>query len=771
MASISKEAKIVVNDFLYGKKGNGFANNFEWNFKSKYVLITSLYAQQPNVNKEILDILQEYNKNLADLGFGKEDIKILQDEYAAVIEYCCHFFENNGGAISSEYLFTEPISLTEFIVELLKGNNDIENKRIYLPFAGLANIATLLPNNEFTGSEISAKAWAFSNIRLSANNLRSDIKLGNSFSEIESDSQKYDYIVMTPPWGYEDANVATTIKKMIENNLQEKGELYAVLPKTFCVGKQWQELRSYLINNKCLEAIITLPAIFSPITEMDACLICVDKTELQNIAFINASSNFFVANNDYQNGSFSNILKYRSIMDVISSSDENYMIVEPYNMIGENVFLLPAYQLEYYNENVRKIADLVDEVTLKDVEFAERPSVATKELSSNYWNCLIEQTELPQRRCSHILETDCALAGFVGGKFKVGKINGLSSTNPIGVRQRIIPFCLKTNLLSEDFLFRCLLSEEMSRQVEMLSITELGERDFLNLHIIVPSLDEQNRLCKEDARQSFSEADKKIKSSADEFRRDIHMKKHAIGQTIFNLNNWWKVLQRARKEGNGIVDDNAIIGNTQKIAVKDIYNNLQQAIGQLQEQINRFDRGNGLVVETFALTDFIEDYIEKHSSPLFKYDYDASSHRHPHTITIYDEVMAEAGEPFEWVTFSPEALTIVFDNIISNACSHGFEGREPNQNVVKIELDMDGENYVITISNNGKPVQSDVTEEDVFTYNKSTQIGKNHYGIGGYEVKRLMQEFDGDAEFVSQPNNAYPVAYKLTFYNTNMDSL
>jgi hypothetical protein len=66
------------------------------------------------------------------------------------------------------------------------------------------------------------------------------------------------------------------------------------------------------------------------------------------------------------------------------------------------------------------------------------------------------------------------------------------------------------------------------------------------------------------------------------------------------------------------------------------------------------------------------------------------------------------------------------------------------------------------------PVSQNVTPEYVFTYNRSTQNGKNHYGIGGYEVKHLMQEFDGDAEFISQPDVEFPVKYKLIFHNTGI---
>ena len=115
----------------------------------------------------------------------------------------------------------------------------------------------------------------------------------------------------------------------------------------------------------------------------------------------------------------------------------------------------------------------------------------------------------------------------------------------------------------------------------------------------------------------------------------------------------------------------------------------------------------------------------------------------------------------------------IFDNIVSNACCHGFDGREdePNRNIIKIELSTEGTDHIISISNNGKPVSEIVTEDYVFTYNSSTQNGKNHFGIGGYEVKRFMKEFDGDAEFISRPEDRFPVVYRLVFHNTNIQSI
>ncbi len=67
---------------------------------------------------------------------------------------------------------------------------------------------------------------------------------------------------------------------------------------------------------------------------------------------------------------------------------------------------------------------------------------------------------------------------------------------------------------------------------------------------------------------------------------------------------------------------------------------------------------------------------------------------------------------------------MVFDNIINNACSHGFENKASEKNIVKIEIQMDNGLPYIVISNNGNPVHEKISSEDVFTYGRLPKVGK-----------------------------------------------
>lgn len=370
--------------------------------------------------------------------------------------------------------------------------------------------------------------------------------------------------------------------------------------------------------------------------------------------------------------------------------------------------------------------------------------------------------------------TDSLLIGFIGGKFKVGRVHGISKNTPIALRHEVIAIQLKSNIVTEDYLLRCIMSEETELQARKMStgaiISRLSQQDILSICIVVPKLlSQQENLCKDDTRSSLTESDRKLLESAESFRRDIHMKKHAIGQTIFNLNNWMKVLQRARRDGNGIVDDNAIVGTIHKTKVSDIYTNLQSIMQELQAKIAKLDSGYGMQSQDISLVDFIEEYIRKNQSPVFQYIFDSMAHRATQTILDEDgDVVLKEGDALEYINFPIEAMTIIFDNIINNACSHGFENAANPKNKVKIDILSEGENYIVTISNNGNPLATGYDSENVLTYGVSSKEGHGHYGIGGYEVRKLMREFNGEAELISCPNDEFCITYKLIFKNTSI---
>ena len=426
-------------------------------------------------------------------------------------------------------------------------------------------------------------------------------------------------------------------------------------------------------------------------------------------------------------------------------------------------------QLPGLNEGERYISlkELVEIVPgSKENEGNEIQVLGKEKLGSKYMDCNIDASSLAQKQLEvtneyfvaptyFSINKNCLTAGIVEGKMKIGKLTHVEQ--PIAFKEGLITFNAKSNVIVEDYLLRELAKDYSSAQAKMLMEDEdsiLAPEFFLDIKIAVPSIEEQARLMKEDAQAYLKEADRKLIQAAEEFKRDVHMKKHAIGQTLFTLAGWWDMLKKARKMGNGIVDDSMVIGKYNKTPVADIYTNIQMAIETLQNQVDCFWSSDGLEkAQSFPLGSFIKAYIREHPSPLFKYGYN------------FDSTLSSNKMPN--VTFSPRALTKVFDNIISNACNHGFEDQESEGNIVKIEVGTENDTPIINISNNGKPFHKKLTNEDVFTYGRSSKTSQSHFGIGGYEVRFLMREQNGEAEFFSEPEAEFPVKYRLSFMNTN----
>ncbi len=809
---LSPEAKAIADNFFNAQMKKSVFR------EPNRQLMVSLYSLMPEADSQIIDVLKEYVVALKD-NMSETDIRILKKEYPAVIKYC---YDNKrlGGISSRRYTdYHVSHSLIDLCMSMAEPK---AGSSVFVPYSGDGSFAYHVADSIIDGFECNASLWAISQILLQSQNATADIKL--SATGVSS-AKQYEYIFAFPPMivGKGEKEITEVVYDLITKQLAENGELYCILPTSFCfANNRWYNLRKNLLDysKQYSMLVVSLPPLLLPYSGVSICLLHIKKNHKDLVALMDATGDNFFARTDVS-GNKEYVLKIQSIIETIKSQDEKHVWVGVSNQLTEDFSLqpsryiikqtLPAAKKDEQrvplsdvieivpftrNDDARSITTQNNHLKLSsdnhEVEKSGYPIIGMKELSSSYLNCDIQRESLqPSSKAeSTVLTSNCLLIGYIGGKFKVGRIHGVSESAPVVLRPEIVPVRIVSDIITEDFLLRCIMSEQTEHHARMMAtgvtITRLSKRDLLSIVIDIPARDRQESLLKEDTRISLTDADRKIIESHEDFRNDMHMKKHAIGQTLFNLNNWWNTLQRARKEGNGILADDATTGKINKITVSSIYDSLQKAINQLQQQINKFDRGNGLVVKRIALTEFIEDYISRKPSPLFTYDYDMIAHHASQTIPevhidedkeelyVTDNIVLDEGDPIEYVDFAPEALEIIFDNIISNACCHGFNDSQEKHYIIRFELSSVGDKYVVIISNNGSAIHDQIKPSDVFVYGKTSKMGKGskngeiHFGIGGYEIQKLMREFGGDAEFVSNPDSDFPVSYKLTFYNTNL---
>ena len=776
---------IVVNFYSLMEQKNMFDNISE-------KLMVSLYSIMPGADKNVISILDKYNTSLSDY-MPESDIEILKKEYPAVVKYCFDY-RNSKDAINSAKVFV-PQTLVDLCMRIAKPRS---GSSVYVPYSGIGDFAYHVADCEIEGFEKNESLWAISQILLHSQKVVANIDLEN-FSIQEN--KQYDYIFSFPPIDSEDKCYMDGIVEMMYNliikHLSDNGELCCILPQSFCWSSLWKNVRKILLDYKGIYSatVIALPYILNTKIDDSLCVFIVKKNRKNAVVLVDADSSGFYAKTNIS-GKETIILKPQSVIESILTKDKKVVWMGPVESLkGGAIDLRPSTYLhlrfrpklnegeECYRINqlaVRLPLEYKETISSKCLEY---PIIGMNELSSSYLNCDINRetlmsTESARKALSSdtikeklFLTSDCLLVGFMGGEFKVGRLSGVSPETPVLlINKTVTPIKLNTDKISEEFFLRSIMSKETKRQAKYLSKGNgwknhniLYKIDLSNIVINVPSIDKQNIICKEESKKSLIEADCKLLELYEDFRKDIHMKKHAIGQTLFTLSNWCDALQRARMEGNGILDDNAMIGKIHKLPVTSIYDGLQNAISQLQQQISRFDRGNGLYISAINLPEFIENYICCKKDPHFEFRYEYNP--------ILDD--SESNEIQMVAKFAHEALEIIFDNIVSNACCHGFKGRSDG-NIIKIELQSEGDKYVIIVSNNGAPMHSQIQPKDVFIYGTTSEMGKGtgkgetHFGIGGYEIQNLMREFGGNAEVISNPDTEYPVSYKLTFYNTEL---
>lgn len=779
-ANLSVEAKNIVINFSNAQLRKSFLN------APTLTLGASLYALKTNAQVSILEALKDIIVPLNEM-LSQEKIEVLNQEYANVILAC---FDQDSELIHNLYgQQTTPSAIVDLchkLAECKPGSN------VYLPYCGMGEFARKLQDCNCEGQEQNLLNWGISQVVVDALGIQANIAcevLGTV-----KPSKAYDYIFTCPPFG-RTREVVDHLIHMFRYNIADMGELYAVIPMSVCfstIGSEGFDLRKTAKDLKASIAVIALPQVFQPYTRENTCLFYLKKDGEAKIVLTDASASTFLA--DQQQKGKVPLLKVDSILETIFSQDESLVWIGTYMDLTKDLSLLPTRYLPIQDrprlkrgERFIRLGDLIQRVPMKKLNSkTHRPLIGMRELYSSYMNCdlsvrgsvdsLIETTI--------VISEPCLLAGFIGGKFKVARLTDATESTFVSLRNEVYPIVCCSNEITEDFLLRSLLCEFTEKQAVRFStgttISRLSFGDMCEIQVIVPSLEVQEQICKEDTRRGLTEADRKLLETHEEFRIDMHMKKHAIGQTLANFKNWWKLLQQARESSNGILDDNFEIGRLRKVKVADIYENIQTAMTKLSTQLNKFDSGYGLVKENFALTEFIEKYINENKNPLFQFQYDAYRHRadadlndvvydeEADTYSFTDDYSLRKGDPLDYVNFPQEALVMVFNNIISNACDHGFANRENEDNIIRIELISEGTNYVVTISNNGHPLKPDVTKEDVFIYGQTSGDTNCHFGIGGYEVKKLMESFDGSVEFIVDPDNDFSISYRLIFQDTNI---
>ena len=218
-------------------------------------LLSFLYAEVAGAEADpkVVELTADYNRWFDHSVFSDEELSFLKANFGETAELLSSSY--NGWQVR----FSNDRAASADIVELLKATlRPADGDRIYLPYAGLADVAVAYPGCRCTGFETNENLWALAMIRLYANGLKADIACGKP--DAMEEGTAFDAIVcLHAPLAH-------------KGRAAEAMEYYAHLAPGGCLwmlttaaelcstGDDWASLRGQLLASEAVEAVVQLPA-------------------------------------------------------------------------------------------------------------------------------------------------------------------------------------------------------------------------------------------------------------------------------------------------------------------------------------------------------------------------------------------------------------------------------------------------------------------------------------------------------------------------------
>lgn len=751
-------------------------------------LIVSLFYNIPKFQNEyakyveshkgicdrIVDILNPYILNLSEI-FSEQEIIFLLNNYRDIVEYGLNIYEiDSFSRQHGEYV--QPRQLTRFCLEIAGFE---AGSHIYNPFSGLASYPVMNVECKYEGYEYSEYCWALSQINLLVHGCDADIRCEDAFISLQDETKVYDGVIMTPPFASSmNRHIEVDAFKLaLKNKLRDGGKMLVVLPLSFLFSKNdySAELREKLIEDCYIDMVVTLPQVFHPFSGINTCVISIVKEKRESFLLFDGTSFY-----GEESGYLRKVLLVDKLLDAIKVVDPKYGIRINYcdfkanNTLMPNNYLQVSIPSDYPVENlgnlissyrnIKGFNDIKDRHVIKYIN--------TQDLSLNDIDYTIDIDKLSDdklRRSYRVVEPNSLLLFPTEKGFRVGRIKEIPDETIISCSMNLITVRTVDDRVSIDYLFLQLISDYVKEQ---LSHSFLGAshgilplQSLKDIKISVAPKEVQSQQLQFYYQENKSEAEKTIEVNLKKYESQVHLRKHAITQTLSVVSALWNKLNSFRNLHNGKLNDDDLVSEAYQMRVRDLFDSISNRLNTLAVQADNLANVEYNWGDTVRITplDFVHDYINSHKDVRFLFIEENDCQNN-----YSDEKVA--------IMFSKKALEKVFDNIVSNAISYGFKDSKSGQNKIFITGFLeDVESYKIRISNNGSPIPDDIDTEDLFSYGFSTALsetddnGHEHHGLGVFEVRNIMEEFGASVRIISSPENEYTVTYELTFKKISIE--
>lgn len=709
--------------------------------------------------------------------------------------------------------FSQPTELTRFIFRLANIN---ESSKVFNPFAGIAsfNVLSDVDYNYF-GQEYNREVWAIGTLRLIAYNKIGFSKYVNvdSIEYWPSDDQKFDVIVSNPPFGVKLANqynwlnpdIKTVEQFLIEkgiSSLSVRGKLIAVLSHGILFrGGSELELRKKLVEKDLIETIISFPGGLFQYTGIPfVVMIISNEKRLQNkIRYIKAD-NYVVEKNRREKVLQVELLSnvYKSNVDfsddirvidneVISANDYNLSVNRYFDFSNEELIIQDGFRIVTLGEIVS--VNRGEKANLQNGRLVKVGDLSIDTFNFHKTYADFEINELPNV-CQKI-ESDVLILS----KIKVLKPTFIScnQVNPIYINNNVVALSIDNEKVDAGYLVYELNSKRVLQYVisrmSGISMPTISIKDVLSIPILLPDLATQ-RIVANNALIDYQgikiknigiELDELKNSLKQEYEKKVRFRKHAIGQEIFDLTNTFNLIMKIKAMNSGHLSDDTVINPTTNTTIKNCFQNMSQTINSIREMVDNIaeDYFYGKDEEVDVIN-FLQEFCNENNGINFMmeltHDYPIADEDvvMPDLLETYDDngklvsmeqvgniIIAKEGEVVSppKIRISPMSFRQILSNLKNNAIKHGFVSKDRDDYKILVNVTKgDNSTVKISISNNGTPLKSGMSEDSFFINDRQ----------GNVEIKNRVEHANGSIKLEANPNAEYPVKTIMSFKDTSI---
>ncbi len=344
-------------------------------------------------NRRLKSLLEDFNKDKLDMSPSKISGDLIGNSYIYLIER----FASDAGKKAGE--FYTPHEVSELVAKLCAPKS---GARICDPSCGsgglLIEAAKLVTDKNYSiyGMEVNGSTWALCRMNMflhGADSARIDwCNTLTSPTLVENDKlMKFDNIVANPPfsldkWGAEEAEADefnrfwrgippkskgdyAFISHMIESAKAKEGRIAVVVPHgvLFRAASEGR-IRTKLIEDNLLDAVIGLPANLFPSTSIPVAILVFDRSREASAVNENKKDVLFIdASKDFKSGKNQNLLLKEHLEKILSTYNERkeiekYSHLASFEEIKENDF----------NLNIPRYVDTFEEEEEIDIKAVQK---------------------------------------------------------------------------------------------------------------------------------------------------------------------------------------------------------------------------------------------------------------------------------------------------------------------------------------------------------------------------------------------------------------